>query len=266
MLEFCKHLLDRVEVWTLGRQEQDPGTDGADRLAGRCSLVASQVVEDDDVAGRERGNEELLDIGRERLAVDRAIEHERGIDPVVPESCKEGLCPPATKRGLADQLLSPGRPAPDRGHVGLHPGFIDEDEAPWIKPTLVLAPLLPASRDLWPVLLDGEEAFFTAETGRPHHRPDRVVADHDAALGQFGRQSPHRQIGAFGQATQKPVLLAQQHALPVAAHLAVSCCPRRFHPQLPFHDAGHAHTEQLGRLACRPAFDHRSRYPLPEVI
>ncbi len=31
---------------------------------------------------------------------------------------------------------------------------------------------------------------FTAETGRPHHRPDRVVADHDAALGQFVSQGP----------------------------------------------------------------------------
>ena len=61
ILELCEHLLDRVEVRTIGRQEQDPGTDGADRPAGRSSLVASQVVEDDDVARRERGNEELLD-------------------------------------------------------------------------------------------------------------------------------------------------------------------------------------------------------------
>ena len=92
--------------------------------------------------------------------------------------------------------------------------------------------------------------FFTAETGRPHHRPHRVVADHDAALGQFSLQGPNRQIGAFGQATQKPVLLAQQHALAVATHLEMSCCPRRFHPKLPLHDTGHAHAEQLCRLAC----------------
>ena len=42
--------LDRVEVGTVGRQEQDVGARGLDGLADGDGLVGRQVVEDDDVA------------------------------------------------------------------------------------------------------------------------------------------------------------------------------------------------------------------------
>jgi hypothetical protein len=51
-------------------------------------------------------------------------------------------------------------PATDRGHVGLRPCFIDEDEASRIKPTLILTPLRPSARYRGPLLLDGEQSFF----------------------------------------------------------------------------------------------------------
>jgi hypothetical protein len=46
------------------------------------------------------------------------------------------------------------------GHVGLGPGLIDEDQAPRIKPTLILLPLQAAAGDVGPVLLAGVQAFF----------------------------------------------------------------------------------------------------------
>lgn len=52
--------------------------------------MASQVIHDDDVAGREGWHEELLDPGEERPAVDRSINDTGGIDPVVTKRCQEG--------------------------------------------------------------------------------------------------------------------------------------------------------------------------------
>lgn len=46
------------------------------------------------------------------------------------------------------------------GHVRLDPGFVDEDEARRIKPTLVFLPLRPAPRDGGTELFGGQHGFF----------------------------------------------------------------------------------------------------------
>ena len=53
-------------------------------------LVAGEVVHDDDVAGPEFGNKELLDIGFERDRVDGAVEYERRNEAVKAEAADEG--------------------------------------------------------------------------------------------------------------------------------------------------------------------------------
>jgi len=53
-LELGEHLLDRVEIGAVRRQEQEMCPDLADRLADGFALVAAQIVEDDDIAGRQR--------------------------------------------------------------------------------------------------------------------------------------------------------------------------------------------------------------------
>ena len=58
----CEDLLDRVEVGRVGRQEQQPSPSAPDGRAHGRVFVARQVVHDDDVAGRERRHEALLDI------------------------------------------------------------------------------------------------------------------------------------------------------------------------------------------------------------
>ena len=73
---------------------------------------------------------------------------------------KEGERAPSAERGMGNQLLPAWSPAPDRRHVRFRPGFIDEDETPGIKPSLIFLPLLASSRDLWPGLFLGEQAFF----------------------------------------------------------------------------------------------------------
>jgi len=48
--------------------------------------VRSEIVGEDDVVGLEGGNQELLDIGEETLAVDRAVEQARRFDAL--STCK----------------------------------------------------------------------------------------------------------------------------------------------------------------------------------
>jgi len=50
VFEFSEDLFDRIEVRAVGRQEEQMGSRGADRVAGRFALVTAEIVEDDDLA------------------------------------------------------------------------------------------------------------------------------------------------------------------------------------------------------------------------
>src|SRR3546814_19848742 len=72
---------------------------------------------------------------------------------------------------LGVQPLDLGRPAPERGHVGLGPGLVEADEMPGSKPPLILAPLRAPPFDLGAQLFGGKNAFFLKLSPRP--RPKR---------------------------------------------------------------------------------------------
>ena len=63
--EFCEDLLDRIEVGAVGRKEEEPCTCGTDGFPHGLSFVASEIVDDDDVAGLECRHEKLFDMGRQ---------------------------------------------------------------------------------------------------------------------------------------------------------------------------------------------------------
>ncbi len=65
MLDLGEGLFDRIEVRRIGRQVPEPGAGGLDHAAQRGRLVTAEIVHDHDVAGLERWNELLLDIGAE---------------------------------------------------------------------------------------------------------------------------------------------------------------------------------------------------------
>ena len=159
-LELGKDLFDRVQVGRVWRQEQEFCAGSADCFADGLAFMAPQIVHDDDVSGRERRHEELLDIGGKAHAVDRTVQHTWGVDPVVAQRGKEGERAPFAERGMGNELLPARSPAPDRRHVRLRPGFVNEDQPLWIKPPLIFLPLSASSRHRWPGLLLGEQAFF----------------------------------------------------------------------------------------------------------
>jgi len=71
LFEFCEDLLDRVQIGTVGRQEEELGSCFADGRSRRLALVRTEIVHDDDVAGSKCGYENLIDIERDALGLNR---------------------------------------------------------------------------------------------------------------------------------------------------------------------------------------------------
>ena len=61
---------------------------------------------------------------------------------------------------LAMQPAAARCPAPQRRHVGLGPGLVDEHQAGRIDAVLILDPLRPPARDVGAIPLAGDHAFF----------------------------------------------------------------------------------------------------------
>src|SRR6266516_2883933 len=159
-LELGKDLFDRIEVGAVGWQEEQLSAGSADGVTHGLSLVAAEIIDDDDVAWLEGGYQHYLDIGEEDCAIDRSVDDTGRIDPIGAQRCQECERAPAALRNFGDQPLTSRRPPMGAGHVGLGPGLVDEDQTRRIKSALILLPLRPAPRDVGTILLAGAQAFF----------------------------------------------------------------------------------------------------------
>jgi hypothetical protein len=217
-LELGEELLDRVEVGAVGRQEEQLGAGLADCLAHGAPFVAAEIVHDDDVAGLQGGNEELLDIGEEASAVDRPVDHAGGIDAVVAQRGQEGHRAPAAVRHFGDEPRAAQRAAVAARHVGLGPGLVDEDQPRRIELALMQLPSGPLPRHVSAILLAGVHAFFEADPRVVEQPPNRSVARRNTALMKLGHQLAQRHVRLRRNAPQQPVTLAQQLARQPASH------------------------------------------------
>jgi hypothetical protein len=68
-------------------------------------------------------------------------------------------------------------PSPERRHIGLGPGLIDEDEALGIGAALIGAPLLAPALDVFAIRLLGGCGFFMAEPLSVQELPDQAAVD-----------------------------------------------------------------------------------------
>lgn len=105
MFEFGEDLFDRIEIGTVGRQEQEACAAGPDGGPDGGFFVAGEVVENDNVAWPQRWTEFFLDPLGEARAVDRLIEDEGRIDPVVAQCGNEGHRLPMAVRHLGIEAL-----------------------------------------------------------------------------------------------------------------------------------------------------------------
>jgi hypothetical protein len=160
MLDLCEGLLDRIEIRGVWRQEPEPCSGRADELPDGGRLVRAEIVHDDDVARLQNRHELLLDISPEAVAVDRSVEDARRGEAVKPQGAQEGQGAPMSVGRKAAQALAFLSPAPQRRHVGLDPGLVDEDQLRRIEGGLPGPPPLPAARDVGARLLKGQQRFF----------------------------------------------------------------------------------------------------------
>jgi len=108
-LELGKDLLDRIEVWAVGRQEEQLGAGSANSLTHGLALMAAEIVDDDDVARFEDWNEHLFDVRQEASPVDQdpSMTHGASIR-VVAQGRQKGQRSPVALRNLAKSLCPRG--------------------------------------------------------------------------------------------------------------------------------------------------------------
>jgi len=115
MLELGEDLLDRIEIRAVGGQEDQMSANGADGGSGRLALVRAKIVQDHDISLCERGDEQLVDIGCQEIAVDRFIDHPWRIDTIMTKCGDEGQrfpvpmarAPPAVARAVPSRTRGP---------------------------------------------------------------------------------------------------------------------------------------------------------------
>ena len=159
-------------------------------LPHRLSLVGAEIVEDHDVARLQRWREELFDIGVEALAVDGPVEQAGRVDAVVAQGGKESRGLPLALRDLVDEALSLRRPAAQAGHIGLGPGFIDEDQSPGVDEPLIGSPSFAVAAYVRAILLARDKGLFLTVT--PIRRKKRLIIEVSALTPRSAERRSHR--------------------------------------------------------------------------
>lgn len=147
VVDFGECLFDRVEVGRVWRQVPEPGASSLDHSPDSLRLMASEIVENDDVAFAQGWQKKVLHISAEAFAVDRAVEDAGCRELVMAKRAEECEGTPATRAGRSRAAVRPWGPSPAKGHVGLDPSLIDEDEPARIKSSLLGLPTLSPTRD-----------------------------------------------------------------------------------------------------------------------
>jgi len=160
VLELGEQLLDWIEIWTVGRQEEEPRSSRPDDVADGLALVRAEIVENDNVPGLQCFDEFGFDIDAEGLRIDGAVNDPRRLYPIMPQRGDEGHRLPMTVWRVSHQPLAAHTPAAQWRHVGLDPCFIQEDQARGVNAGLVAHPLRAPAHQLWLELLGRQNGFF----------------------------------------------------------------------------------------------------------
>jgi len=160
VLEFGEELLDRIEIGRIFRQEEKPCAGGSDGLAHGLALVRTEIVRKHNVTLVQGRHEDLFDIGSKALAVDRPVEQPWRLDTVVTQGSHEGHGLPVTMRHLGFDALPARCPVPERRHVRLGPGLVEEHQTRGINQPAILDPSSSMPRDIGAILLGRDQCLF----------------------------------------------------------------------------------------------------------
>jgi len=151
---------DGIEIGTVGRKETELRAHLLDRGADLGLLVNGQVIHHDDVAGAQRRDQDLLDIGAERHRIDRSVEHRRRAQLGGTQRRDDRVGLPVTARRVIGRTR-PARTAriPTKQIRG-DARFVDEDKPGGVVEGLPLAPLPTRGGDISAPLFGGVYRFF----------------------------------------------------------------------------------------------------------
>lgn len=158
--QFGEGQLDGIEVGTVGRQESHLRADAFNRGSHRGLLVRGQVVEDDDIAGPQRGQEHLFDVREERRTIDGAIEDGGRVQAIEPQRRDHGVRLPVTAGRVIAHARAARATAIAADEIRGDATFIEKNVVPQIAERLPLTPAAPVSGDVGPPLFVGVDRFF----------------------------------------------------------------------------------------------------------
>ena len=142
-LEFGESHLDRIEVWRVGRQEEEPGAFSLQTLGSSGAFMDGEIVENNNVASRQGWGKLGFDPCVEAGPVDCLVDHPWRGQLAAAQASDEGLCSPMAERRIGGQpLAAKGTPAKPN-HFGGDGGLVDKDEAVRLKPHPGLAAVCP---------------------------------------------------------------------------------------------------------------------------
>jgi len=97
-------------------------------LCGALALVEADIVENDDVAGRQFGSELRFDVAFEDSSIHRRVDDPRRDKAMASQSGDEGLRLPFAEWRMRPEARAFRRPASAFGQLGVGRRLIDEDQ------------------------------------------------------------------------------------------------------------------------------------------
>ena len=91
---------------------------------------------------------------------------------------------------LSTRRVSLWRPAAQAGHIGLGPGFIDEDQPPGVDEALIGSPSVAVATYVRAILLACDKGLFLAVT--PIRRKKRLIIEVSALTPRSAERRSHR--------------------------------------------------------------------------
>ena len=158
--EFGEGLLDRIEVRAVRRKELQECAGLFNRDADIRLFVRGQVIEHDDIAWAQCGDEDLLDVGAEGVGIDGPIEHgRRGQLGGTKRGDDRMRLPVAARRVIADARAAKA-PRVTTDQISGDARLINEDVLSPIVEWQRVMPAAPGRGDVRATLFVGVYGFF----------------------------------------------------------------------------------------------------------
>ena len=151
-VSFAKQSSRGIEVRAVGWHVPEGGPGGLDGALDAGDLVGPEIVGHDDVAGLQGRHQDLVDVGAEALAIDRAVEDPRCGQPRDPHRGEKRAGVPAPAGGVVVDARAARCPAVPPKQIGGAAGFVQTHEGGDIPGR--------RGRDVRPIVFERADRFF----------------------------------------------------------------------------------------------------------